>query len=791
MSKSTSKTKSSTNALLNEHKDLAKQAPYLQIKIDEIICGSDKRKLFNELFSECYLVVQILDVVGQDPDSKNDRFHAKRCFVMNFKGSVVQVKEYSENYEGLKFSDNVKTRVIDQKRKAQIFIIHHEDFDNNIHPDHCNNLDETKLDSPNKTYNTLVEVSTNSSKSKRSKPKQKEDKYKYNTLINHSLFGMEKDIYDWSCNFIHIDPNEIEKNNYCMKIYDLEFYKKSLAIEKRKKEADELGNLQIKISFEIFGKPKEFEWIEETYWKLEREEEQGHDVVGIRGVQPEKRAKNIIAEARLKKERNLEDYLHHRFQNIYFAVPAWCALCKSYMWGLSSDYSIQCVECGICIHEKCLNVLSGTCSEYKTDEKDIEQKKARTVLTVARKQKKMDEPLKFSQHDLSEHRNYLNPFKRDSRTSKFITLFSTFYYCRICGSNFAADTGVGICTHGLTEKHIQDTWSKLKEKNNEPLKLETNYKQLGEDGTVILSPEDQAEMYASYAGTSKKSSSPSRNQRKKIGDLTSIVPAGQRKHPRQGELYALLGSEKHQFDLTQDFAVENVIGEGGFGTVFLSRFKQSKYFKNNAGHYENDKNLLAIKRIRKDKTLYHKAVDETQREKEILFYNNPFIAKGIITFQDNKFLYFVMEFVGGGNLYTYLLSKPEHDNVSEQDIKWISSETFSALRYLHRRNIIYRDIKLENIMIGMDGHVRMVDFGLVKQLADKNDTTSTICGTPDYMAPEIYSGAPYDCAVDMWSMGILMFELKFAFSPFSAKNDMGIACLSLKSRWVSPLQFEL
>ncbi len=141
--------------------------------------------------------------------------------------------------------------------------------------------------------------------------------------------------------------------------------------------------------------------------------------------------------------------------------------------------------------------------------------------------------------------------------------------------------------------------------------------------------------------------------------------------------------------------------------------------------------------------------------------DHPFIVTLRYAFQTPDKLYMVFDFVNGGELFFHL---NQEDMFKEDRAKFYSAEILLALQFLHSKNIIYRDLKPENILIDYEGHIKLTDFGLAKELKDEihkqNKTkTTTFCGTPEYLAPEIIRGEKYDESVDYWSLGILLYEM--------------------------------
>lgn len=149
--------------------------------------------------------------------------------------------------------------------------------------------------------------------------------------------------------------------------------------------------------------------------------------------------------------------------------------------------------------------------------------------------------------------------------------------------------------------------------------------------------------------------------------------------------------------------------------------------------------------------------------------DHPFIAKLYTALQDSKYLYFVLELLLGGELFTHLRNRGK---LSEQTARFYAATVTYAFSTLHAKRIAYRDLKPENLVMDSRGYVKLVDFGLAKQLL--SGKTWTLCGTPDYLAPEIILNEGHDLAVDYWAMGVLIFEMVVGAPPFYAEDPMEV-----------------
>uniref|UniRef100_A0A6Q2XR62 Serine/threonine-protein kinase Sgk1 n=1 Tax=Esox lucius TaxID=8010 RepID=A0A6Q2XR62_ESOLU len=205
-----------------------------------------------------------------------------------------------------------------------------------------------------------------------------------------------------------------------------------------------------------------------------------------------------------------------------------------------------------------------------------------------------------------------------------------------------------------------------------------------------------------------------------------------------------------------DFNFLKVIGKGSFGKVLLAK-------RNLDGKY------YAIKVLQKRIILNRREQKHIMAERNVLLKNvkHPFLVGLHYSFQTTDKLYFVLDFVNGGELFFHL---QKERTFPEPRAKFYIAEMASALGYLHSLNIVYRDLKPENILLDFEGHIVLTDFGLCKEGISQTETTSTFCGTPEYLAPEVLKKQPYDNTVDWWCLGSVLYEMLFGLPPFYSRD---------------------
>ncbi|EIW71847.1 hypothetical protein TREMEDRAFT_14150, partial [Tremella mesenterica DSM 1558] len=251
----------------------------------------------------------------------------------------------------------------------------------------------------------------------------------------------------------------------------------------------------------------------------------------------------------------------------------------------------------------------------------------------------------------------------------------------------------------------------------------------------------------------------------------------------------------------EDWEIVETLGTGTFGRVLLVRqrpsYRPTSYHPIFPHLYQSHSPLspspsstqsadgqlphFAMKVLRKSEIVRLKQVEHINSERSILsLVRHPFLVELHSTYQDSLNVYMLLSYIPGGELFSHLRRA---GRFSPDVTRFYLASIILAIDYLHTRNIIYRDLKPENLLLDRKGYLRIADFGFAKIIEDR---TYTLCGTPEYLAPEIVLSQGHGKAVDWWALGILAFEMLVGYPPFFDDHPLGIYEKILKNQVFFP-----
>uniref|UniRef100_A0A5K3F749 Non-specific serine/threonine protein kinase n=1 Tax=Mesocestoides corti TaxID=53468 RepID=A0A5K3F749_MESCO len=208
----------------------------------------------------------------------------------------------------------------------------------------------------------------------------------------------------------------------------------------------------------------------------------------------------------------------------------------------------------------------------------------------------------------------------------------------------------------------------------------------------------------------------------------------------------------------EDFRFVAVLGRGHFGKVLLAESRKTKKY-------------YALKTLKKAEILFRNEIDSLTSEKRIFQTiteaRHPFLVNLVACFQSPEHVVFVMDYAPGGDLMLHI----QESVFSEYRAAFYAGCVVLGLEFLHSKQIIYRDLKLDNLLMDTEGYVKLADFGLCKEGMGPEDKTSTFCGTPEFLAPEVLTEPSYTRAVDWWGLGVLIYEMLVGECPFPGNSE--------------------
>ncbi|XP_044266053.1 protein kinase C-like [Tribolium madens] len=402
----------------------------------------------------------------------------------------------------------------------------------------------------------------------------------------------------------------------------------------------------------------------------------------------------------------------HKFMATYLRQPTFCSHCRDFIWGLMGKQAYQCQVCACVVHKRCHSLVLTKCPGIKN-----ESTQPNTGFSV-------NIPHRFVVH------NYKRFTFCDHCGSLLYGLFRQGLQCEACSLN----------VHKRCQKNVANNCG-------------INVKQMAEVlSSIGVSPDKQFQTHVKYVPASTNQEASSENA--ETNKTSNTTKESNEEPPACEEIKEQRSPNKISLD---DFNFIKVLGKGSFGKVMLAERKDTE-------------EIFAIKILKKDVIIQDDDVECTMTEKRILALaaKHPFLTALHSCFQTKNRLFFVMEYVNGGDLMFQIQRARKFD---EPRARFYAAEVTLALQFLHKHGVIYRDLKLDNILLDAEGHCKLADFGMCKEGIFEGITTTTFCGTPDYIAPEILQELEYGASVDWWALGVLMYEMMAGQPPFEADNE--------------------
>jgi novel protein kinase C epsilon type len=410
----------------------------------------------------------------------------------------------------------------------------------------------------------------------------------------------------------------------------------------------------------------------------------------------------------------------HTFIEYSFMKPTFCDHCGSLLYGLYKQ-GLLCSCCNISVHYKCKKNVPNNCG---VDQKQL----AETLLAIGKTSDRINHETREKSGPTSSG-SQLTPATTSGSISQseFDTTGSRYELLGLPQQHKSFSSNFTSALHRLTMRDSKR--SSLKQSSAQNQSLEDN---------LLPSRRQMQQGTSLHTQNAQTTSIPVTPQTE--SSYAGLLPLD--KTVGMAQLEPGSGRRKYTPD---DFNFIKVIGKGSFGVVILAELK-------------NTDEVFAIKILKKDVIIQDDDVECTMTEKRILALaaKHPFLTALYCCFQTPDRLFFVMEYVNGGDLMFQIQKARKFD---EARARFYAAEVTLALIFLHKQGVIYRDLKLDNILLDSEGHCKIADFGMCKEGILGGATTTTFCGTPDYISPEVLQELEYGPSVDWWALGVLMYEM--------------------------------